>query len=547
VRSPLPPSLTTVRAAMESSSRRDPRTSIPYEDLIDVVVVTQHWHVGQGDPIYALTSSVMSGKNVPIGVAERAVANLERAAEEVSRARPPGWERDVQRLGMAISDLEYRIYEARERAKVLPNPRETTMNACGCAEGSIPKGIAGWQQQQDAVRDEVAKWSGKTFNLRGHSGTFRVSERASYWSDSYNTVLLYTERLDERGKWTDFAKGTPDQLEREAVNVRSDDKIFENPKPRKMIRGLRAIELAERGAPLFVFNQQRGWVPGGPGALARAQRIRDQKPVWGPPGHGLSDYGVPEGASQKNPLPLRWVDWGTDRGQRLWEARSSHGIYQIVTDGPSFVLYPPGASRRARRAGRVGKSKRTSRHRSLREAQLRAEYWEARIARAKRTEAGLENPIASKKLLVGVGIGTAAVLAYAIYQSSRALGSAVGTAVGGAVGGPAQPPSVGPATGALAQYNRFTNQDLLNLTAPNASGNASQLVYAQIVDGAGNAHTIQISGYMINSSGSVSAWYGTQLGEIGSSSQTVFDASNVAGYSTDGQTWSTAPPTSGPS
>lgn len=120
MRAPLPPSSITIRAL--ANPARNPRTAIPYEDLIDVVVVTKHWYAGQGDPIYALTSSVMAGKDVPIFVAEAAMANLERAASEVARSRRPGWERDVQRLGMAISDLEYRIYEARERAKALPNP-----------------------------------------------------------------------------------------------------------------------------------------------------------------------------------------------------------------------------------------------------------------------------------------------------------------------------------------------------------------------------------------------------------------------------------------
>lgn len=40
-----------------------------------------------------------------------------------------------------------------------------------------------------------------------------------------------------------------------------------------MVRGTRAIESASLGAKLFVFNDQRGWVEAGPGALARAKRM----------------------------------------------------------------------------------------------------------------------------------------------------------------------------------------------------------------------------------------------------------------------------------
>jgi len=40
-----------------------------------------------------------------------------------------------------------------------------------------------------------------------------------------------------------------------------------------MVRGARAIEAASLGAKLFVFNDQRGWVEAGPGALGRAKRM----------------------------------------------------------------------------------------------------------------------------------------------------------------------------------------------------------------------------------------------------------------------------------
>ncbi len=63
----------------------------------------------------------------------------------------------------------------------------------------------------------------------------------------------------------------------------------------QFIRGIRAIEAARHGAPLYVFNRQRGWVPAGPGALDRAERIIDINARMGVPytDVGLGDYGVP--------------------------------------------------------------------------------------------------------------------------------------------------------------------------------------------------------------------------------------------------------------
>ena len=56
--------------------------------------------------------------------------------------------------------------------------------------------------------------------------------------------------------------------------------MAKNPKPvtvpsrhQEMIRGERAIEAAKNGAPLFVWNEQKGWVEAGPGAVERAGRM----------------------------------------------------------------------------------------------------------------------------------------------------------------------------------------------------------------------------------------------------------------------------------
>jgi hypothetical protein len=68
-----------------------------------------------------------------------------------------------------------------------------------------------FQEQQAAVDSAVAAFPG-TFGLRAFPGrVFRVSPRASYFSTLYG-VMLYTEVQDERGQWSDFAKGTPSEL-----------------------------------------------------------------------------------------------------------------------------------------------------------------------------------------------------------------------------------------------------------------------------------------------------------------------------------------------
>jgi|SRR5271166_1166509 len=40
----------------------------------------------------------------------------------------------------------------------------------------------------------------------------------------------------------------------------------------RLVRGQQAIEAARQGAPLLVFNDQKGWVRGGSGALQRAEQ-----------------------------------------------------------------------------------------------------------------------------------------------------------------------------------------------------------------------------------------------------------------------------------
>jgi hypothetical protein len=153
------------------------------------------------------------------------------------------------------------------------------------------------------------------------------------------------------------------------------------------------------------------------------------------------------------------------------------------------------------------------------------------------------NPVANKNLLIGVGVAAVAVLGYAVYQSSKALGTAVGTSVGGAVGGGVASQGI---VFPLATYDRFTDQDLYTMTAPDQAGHAFRTVYVQILDVNGNAHTVLLQGFSFNAQGAIGAWYGAPQKEVGPTEPTItIDASNVAGYSKDGQTWSVTPPVAG--
>jgi hypothetical protein len=94
-------------------------TAIRYEDLIDVADVAQHWYAGQGDPVYALVSSVYAGWDVPLPVAEDALTNLERDYRQLKVRRPEGWRKDYDELGRAIDELQFAINETRAH---VPNP-----------------------------------------------------------------------------------------------------------------------------------------------------------------------------------------------------------------------------------------------------------------------------------------------------------------------------------------------------------------------------------------------------------------------------------------
>ena len=84
------------RAGREEARRvargRTPlRRRIPYEDLLDVADVAQHWYDGQRDPVYALVSSTFAGHDTPLSIAEDALYNLNkdyRRSNDAESAKP---------------------------------------------------------------------------------------------------------------------------------------------------------------------------------------------------------------------------------------------------------------------------------------------------------------------------------------------------------------------------------------------------------------------------------------------------------------------------
>lgn len=115
------------------------------------------------------------------------------------------------------------------------------------------------------------------------------------------------------------------------------------------IFGQRALDAARQGAPLLVFNQQKGWIPAGPGALARfEQAIREKAPaghyaalVPHPVAIGSRGYGgyVPSTSftpATENPRMAprsisRYVHWTLERAGYV-------GIGQVT--GDTYTITP---------------------------------------------------------------------------------------------------------------------------------------------------------------------------------------------------------------
>lgn len=78
--------------------------------------------------------------------------------------------------------------------------------------------MVGYDESKKLIADAAATFP-ETFGLRAYPGDkFRVSQPSSYVNDS-RVVMLYTEILMPDGKWSSFAKGTPQELRREVVKL----------------------------------------------------------------------------------------------------------------------------------------------------------------------------------------------------------------------------------------------------------------------------------------------------------------------------------------
>ena len=156
-------------------------TSLRYEDLLEVADVGKDWYAGQGDPVYALVSSVYAGHDVPITVAEEALSNLERDYDRLRLRQPEGWRVERQRLRQAIDELQFHISEARAEAARKPNPRMTTGR-----RRTLPKmQVAGlpWVRQGPrywTARNYYIRLEGVGYHVGFYDGRSRKS-LGSYW------------------------------------------------------------------------------------------------------------------------------------------------------------------------------------------------------------------------------------------------------------------------------------------------------------------------------------------------------------------------------
>lgn len=83
---------------------------------------------------------------------------------------------------------------------------EAQRKASGIMSDSGPEANA-------AIEAAIAKFPA-TFGLQAYKGTFRISRRSSFVCGGQ--VFLYTE-AERNGEWSDFVKGTPEELKRAIV------------------------------------------------------------------------------------------------------------------------------------------------------------------------------------------------------------------------------------------------------------------------------------------------------------------------------------------
>jgi hypothetical protein len=95
-------------------------------------------------------------------------------------------------------------------------------NAGDYREEEKPKMLT-FEQERQAIKDAIARFP-KYFNIRGTSGTFRISESSSFFSGS--TLYLYTE-IEHEGKWESYAKGTESELRNVLSNAWTPTKQYD--------------------------------------------------------------------------------------------------------------------------------------------------------------------------------------------------------------------------------------------------------------------------------------------------------------------------------
>ena len=79
-----------------------------------------------------------------------------------------------------------------------------------------------WHDAANKLYFAVKSTFPETFGLRAYPGhSFRISDSASYYAGPLEAkeveehhIMLYTERLRADGTWSDFVKGTPEELRR---------------------------------------------------------------------------------------------------------------------------------------------------------------------------------------------------------------------------------------------------------------------------------------------------------------------------------------------
>lgn len=107
---------------------------------------------------------------------------------------------------VAVELLLARQDELLAAAKPAPEPTLAELVEAGAIDEPTPE-----SERPATIAQLVARFP-ETFGLAcDRDSTFRISERSSYINDA-GIPMLYTQRLNKKGAWEDFAKGTLEEL-----------------------------------------------------------------------------------------------------------------------------------------------------------------------------------------------------------------------------------------------------------------------------------------------------------------------------------------------